>query len=97
LSVTADRDDPACSQRGEHYMIEHEIVFTSHKDYVFHDSRGFEAGEEDELKTVQEFVRRKSQEKQLEKRLHAIWFVPFGICNYAFTRISCQVLRSDGQ
>jgi hypothetical protein len=26
---------------------------------------------------VQDFVRRKSQEKRLKDRLHAIWFVPF--------------------
>jgi hypothetical protein len=36
---------------------------------------------------VQEFVSRKSQEKKLGKRLHAIWFVPFGICNRAFSAI----------
>jgi hypothetical protein len=85
-------------QRGEH-NIEDEIVFSSHKGYVFHDSCGFEAGSEDELKAVQEFVRRKSQEKKLEKRLHMIWFVPFasGICNCVFTRISFQVLCFNGQ
>jgi hypothetical protein len=63
-------------QRGEH-DIEHEIIFTNHRGYVFHDSRGFEAGAEDELKTVQDFVRRKSHEKRLNNRLHAIWFVSF--------------------
>jgi hypothetical protein len=46
---------------------------------------------------VQRFVRRKSQDKKLGMRLHAIWFVPFGICNCACTRISFQVLRFDGQ
>jgi hypothetical protein len=62
-------------QRGLH-NIEHELVFTNHGGYVFHDSRGFEAGGEGELKIVQAFVRRKSQEKRLNDRLHAIWFVP---------------------
>jgi hypothetical protein len=85
-----------CSQRGEH-NIEDEVVFSSHQGYVFHDSRGFEAGGEDELKAVQEFVRRKSQETKLGMRLHAIWCVPFGICNCASTRVSFQVLRFDGQ
>jgi hypothetical protein len=61
-------------QRGLH-NIEDELVFTNHDGYVFHDSRGFEAGGEEELKIVQEFVRRKSQEKRLTDRLHAIWFV----------------------
>jgi hypothetical protein len=62
-------------QRGLH-NIEDELVFSNHEGYVFHDSRGFEAGGEDELKLVQDFVRRKSQEKRLKDRLHAIWFVP---------------------
>ena len=61
-------------QRGQH-NIDDELIFTNHTGYVFHDSRGFEAGSEDELKTVQEFVKRKSQEKRLKDKLHAIWFV----------------------
>ena len=61
-------------QRGLH-NIEDELAFSKHEGYVFHDSRGFEAGGEDELKIVQDFVRRKSQGKQLKDRLHAIWFV----------------------
>ena len=67
-------------QRGEH-DIEDELTFTEHRGYVFHDSRGFEAGDGRELKIVQEFVRRRSVEKELNQRLHAIWFAPFGICN----------------
>jgi hypothetical protein len=62
-------------QRGEH-DIDDEITFNNHRGYVFHDSRGFEAGNEDELRIVQEFVRRRSQEKRLNDRLHAIWFAP---------------------
>ena len=62
-------------QRGEH-DIEHEIMFSNHEGYVFHDSRGFEGGSADELKTVQDFVRRRSHESKLKDRLHAIWFVP---------------------
>jgi len=60
-------------ERGEH-NIEDELVFANHRGYAFHDSRGFEAGSEDELKTVQDFVRRKSQERRLGDRLHAIWY-----------------------
>ena len=60
-------------QRGEH-NVEDELVFANHRGYVFHDSRGFEAGSEEELKTVQDFVRRKSREKRLGDRLHAIWY-----------------------
>jgi hypothetical protein len=60
-------------QRGEH-DIEDELIFTKHDGYVFHDSRGFESGNEEELEIVQEFVRRRSQERSLNNRLHAIWF-----------------------
>jgi hypothetical protein len=60
-------------QRGEH-EIEDELSFTNHTGYVFHDSRGFEAGDDNEIKIVQEFVSRKSQDGRLDDRLHAIWF-----------------------
>ena len=55
-------------------MIDDEIVFSNHDGYIFHDSRGFEAGDEKELEIVQNFVRQKSGEKRLASRLHAIWF-----------------------
>jgi hypothetical protein len=83
-------------QRGEH-NIEHELIFSNHEGYIFHDSRGFEAGGDNELKIVQEFVRRMSQERPLEERLHAIWSVPLSIYNCKFTTFTLQVLRSDGQ
>jgi len=60
-------------ERGQH-DINDELIFIKHDGYIFHDSRGFEAGGEDELKTVQEFVKRKSQEGRLKDRLHAIWY-----------------------
>ena len=37
---------------------------------------------------VQDFVYRRSQERQLAKRLHAMWFVCFGACNCNFTRFA---------
>ena len=66
-------------QRGLH-DINDELVFTSERysdcgGYIFHDSRGFEAGSKDELETIQEFVKHMSQKKRLKERLHAIWFV----------------------
>ena len=68
-------------QRGEH-RIEDELVFSNHDGYVFHDSRGFEAGGDEELKIVQKFVREKSGEKRLASRLHAIWFGLLTIRDY---------------
>jgi len=56
------------------HNIEDELIFTKHAGYIFHDSRGFEAGGVDELKFVQEFIRRKSRERQLKDRLHVIWY-----------------------
>jgi hypothetical protein len=85
-------------QRGEH-NIENELRFTSHDGYVFHDSRGFESGDNKELEIVQDFVRLKSREKTLNDRLHVIWFafVTLGILVYKFTRATSQVLHPDGQ
>jgi hypothetical protein len=83
-------------QRGEH-NIELELSFSSHDGYVFHDSRGFEAGDDRELRIVQDFVRRRSQERSLNDKLHAIWFVLFSINSYIFTKFAFQVLHSDGQ
>jgi hypothetical protein len=70
------------------HNIEDELVFSNHTGYVFHESRGFEEGSEDELRIVQEFVHRKLRERHLKDRLHAIWFAPFGICNCKSTKVS---------
>ncbi|KAJ7656144.1 hypothetical protein DFH06DRAFT_943932, partial [Mycena polygramma] len=65
--------DPT-SERGQHDVSD-ELVFTKHPGYVFHDSRGFENGDEDQLKIIQDFVRERSQRARLQERLHAIWSV----------------------
>ena len=73
-------------QRGLH-NVKDEIIFANRKGYVFHDSRGFEAGGEDELKTVQAFVRHRSRERRLQDRLHAIWFVALGTYPCKYTKL----------
>ena len=73
-------------QRGEHH-IDDELIFENHDGYIFHDSRGFEPGSEDELRTVQKFVDRKSREKRLKDRLHAIWFVYSRLLQLQFTKL----------
>ncbi|KAH8991779.1 hypothetical protein EDB86DRAFT_2806454 [Lactarius hatsudake] len=60
-------------KRGEH-RIDDELVFSNHRSYVFHDSRGIESGGTEELEILQEFIRRKCQERRLRDRLHAIWY-----------------------
>ncbi|KAF8452820.1 hypothetical protein L210DRAFT_3639275 [Boletus edulis BED1] len=66
-------DVKGTESRGEH-DIEHEISFKSNDRFVFHDSRGFEAGGEDELKRVRRFVAKRAENQALEDRLHAIWY-----------------------
>ena len=70
-------------QRGEH-RIEDELIFSNHDGYVFHDSRGFESGGNEELKIVQDFVRKQSGEKRLALRLQAIWFVLSIVHDYGY-------------
>ncbi|KAH8991772.1 hypothetical protein EDB86DRAFT_2806429 [Lactarius hatsudake] len=62
-----------CSQRGEH-RIDDELVFSNHRGYVFHDSRGIEAGSAEELDTLRKFIQQKCGGVRLRDRLHAIWY-----------------------
>ena len=59
-------------QRGEH-NIEYQLTFPG-SNFIFHDSRGIEAGSEDELKTVKEFIQRREQFLELKDQLHVIWY-----------------------
>ena len=59
-------------QRGLH-DIENEMVFRSNPGFIFHDSRGFEAGGKAELNAVKEFITKRSKEKDLKRQVHAIW------------------------
>ncbi|KDQ12620.1 hypothetical protein BOTBODRAFT_112641 [Botryobasidium botryosum FD-172 SS1] len=59
--------------RGIH-NIEYELHFRSSPGFVFHDSRGFEAGAKEELEKVREFINKRAAERSVNKQLHAIWF-----------------------
>ncbi|KIJ96991.1 hypothetical protein K443DRAFT_633460 [Laccaria amethystina LaAM-08-1] len=61
------------AQRGEH-DIENEMIFESNTAFVFHDSRGFEAGRTSELDKVKDFVQKRSTNKNLRDHLHVIWY-----------------------
>jgi hypothetical protein len=61
-------------QRGEH-DIENQMIFEGNPGFVFHDSRGFEAGRDRELKIVQKFIQQRSKARNVNKQLHAIWYV----------------------
>ena len=59
-------------QRGEH-NIEYQLTFSG-SNFIFHDSRGIEAGSEDELKLVKEFIQKREQLVNLKDQLHVIWY-----------------------
>ena len=59
-------------QRGLH-DVRNEIRFPSRPGFVFHDSRGFEAGSVDEFATVRKFVEDSSTTRSVKEQLHAIW------------------------
>ncbi|KAL4070079.1 hypothetical protein V8B97DRAFT_1871795 [Scleroderma yunnanense] len=60
-------------QRGYH-NIEDELIFRSNPGFIFHDSRGFEAGSDGELMVMKKFVAERATATKLAKRIHAIWF-----------------------
>ncbi|EDR14541.1 small GTP-binding protein domain [Laccaria bicolor S238N-H82] len=61
------------AQRGVH-DIENEMIFKSNTAFVFHDSRGFEAGRTSELQKVKDFMQKHSTNKHLRDHLHVIWY-----------------------
>ncbi|KAG1903030.1 uncharacterized protein F5891DRAFT_1142423, partial [Suillus fuscotomentosus] len=75
----------ASKERGEH-DIENEMVFQSNPGFVFHDSRGFEAGGESEFEEVKAFITDHSKRGRIAKRLHVIWFcIPMDEASRSFT------------
>ncbi|KAL4075167.1 hypothetical protein V8B97DRAFT_1867515 [Scleroderma yunnanense] len=61
-------------EQRSYHNIENELIFRSNPGFIFHDSRGFEAGSEDELKLMKDFVTGRASTMKLEKRIHAAWF-----------------------
>ncbi|KDQ17176.1 hypothetical protein BOTBODRAFT_29989 [Botryobasidium botryosum FD-172 SS1] len=59
--------------RGLH-DIDNELRFRSNPGFVFHDSRGFEAGATEELEIVRKFINNRATERSVDRQLHAIWF-----------------------
>jgi hypothetical protein len=55
--------------------VETQIVYPTANGFIFHDSRGFEAGAVDELQKVREFVSKRAKREQMKDQLHAIWYV----------------------
>ncbi|KAG2117016.1 uncharacterized protein F5147DRAFT_567294 [Suillus discolor] len=59
-------------QRGVH-DIENEMVFQNNQGFIFHDSRGFEAGGQFEFDKVKAFIRHRSKKRRLSDQIHVIW------------------------
>ncbi|KAI6128291.1 hypothetical protein EV401DRAFT_1853748, partial [Pisolithus croceorrhizus] len=57
-----------------YHNIKDELVFRSNPRFVFHDSRGFESGSEEEFDRMREFVMDRAKATKLDERIHAIWF-----------------------
>jgi hypothetical protein len=53
--------------------IEEEIFSADNEQFVLHDSRGFEAGEEGNLKIVTDFIKKRNGMPDIKNKLHAIW------------------------
>ncbi|KAH7912358.1 hypothetical protein BJ138DRAFT_1112393 [Hygrophoropsis aurantiaca] len=58
--------------RGE-ANIDAEFTSLENARFVLHDSQGFESGEGDRVKTVKDFIARRSDMPELKDRVHAIW------------------------
>ncbi|KAG8958586.1 hypothetical protein FRC03_009001, partial [Tulasnella sp. 419] len=65
-------EDPT-AMRGMH-DIENEIYYPGNPGFVFHDSRGFEAGSTEELDKVRSFIAQRSARHEVKDRLHVIWY-----------------------
>ncbi|KIJ95209.1 hypothetical protein K443DRAFT_683206 [Laccaria amethystina LaAM-08-1] len=86
LKRVCNTDDDPCiyNENGENQLepsdergihdIEKQFVFKSNPQFIFHDSPGFEAGNEQELKDVLSFVEKRSKMNNPNEQLHAIWF-----------------------
>jgi hypothetical protein len=73
-------------QRGLH-DIEDQLVFASNPQFIFHDSRGFEAGGVDELEMVKAFIEKRAKMSRMADQLHAIWYVyTFNSCKRNMSR-----------
>ncbi|KZP07221.1 hypothetical protein FIBSPDRAFT_841461 [Athelia psychrophila] len=61
------------SERGLH-DINNTMVFESNPGFIFHDSRGFEAGGAQELDAVTTFLSDRASTTELQDQVHAVWY-----------------------
>ena len=63
------------------------MIFETNPGFIFHNSRGFEAGDDWELNLVQDFITQRSKAKNVKEQLHAIWCV--STCPWGNKWITC--------
>ena len=66
-------------QRPEHYEpgeanIDTPLCSKLNDRFVLHDSKGFEAGEDDNLSNVKAFIQRRKSHRDVKEQLHAVWW-----------------------
>ncbi|KAJ6533310.1 hypothetical protein DFH09DRAFT_1043836 [Mycena vulgaris] len=60
-------------KRGKH-DINNEMIFNSNRQFIFHDSCGFESGSDLEVNTIADFIVKRAATHTLSEQLHAIWY-----------------------
>ena len=61
-------------------VIDHEITYPNNPRFVFHDSRGIEAGAESDegselrIEHIHAFINSRARQTRLGNQLHAIWY-----------------------
>ena len=65
-------------QRSEHDKpgeanIDTPMISKLNDRFVLHDSKGFEAGEDDNLSKVKAFIERRKNHRDVKEQLHAVW------------------------
>ena len=66
--------NPSWYQRGI-YDINRPFAFKSNPGFIFHESPGFETGDENQLQEVRLFMEKKAKANDLDDQLHAIWSI----------------------
>jgi len=78
------------SARGIH-DINRPFAFKSNPGFIFHDSPGFETGDERQLQKVLSFMKTKARSTEVDDQLHAIWSVSLSRRTYWPLRVRSAV------
>ncbi|KDQ14505.1 hypothetical protein BOTBODRAFT_32630 [Botryobasidium botryosum FD-172 SS1] len=73
-SPTSATNIPSPSHTRGLHDIEAPLVFPSNPRLVFHDSRGFESGSDEELELVRNFIQSRADKIAPMEQLHVIWY-----------------------